>query len=305
MNASSSKEPETPQWHFRCLFDALLEHSDEDVSPAVLTPWLNEHGVECASWLKSFSSARGDPVPPAHVEELNCLYAASRVSQLLLTRFQPQRGPFHQGGPHISLADYTDFFSQLGMTLAKPAEYSPFYHEIVDVIQAPDSMQTPQIVRTMWPCLMLGPMMFSRAGVCISVGDAIMNKEVAESSLIYWSYLRLNRQYEDLSHGWGSNSQWRTAFRRDYLIEGDFCLNVDGRCHVSMELEGDEGDFLPLEQRIELVKYHHFVKRNSAIYTEGHPWPYEYSLRMSGNDPLIVSPLGFAVGTGVAVIPHL
>lgn len=35
------------------------------------------------------------------------------------------------------------------------------------------------------------------------------------------------RVVDDLSTGWGSNSQWTTAFRRDYLVDGRLHYNVD------------------------------------------------------------------------------
>ena len=47
-------------------------------------------------------------------------------------------------------------------------------------------------------------------------------------SPLYFAYQRNGRVARDLSHGWGSNSQWRTNFRRDYLWNGCYVFNADG-----------------------------------------------------------------------------
>ena len=74
---------------------------------------------------------------------------------------------------------------------------------------------------------MLGNMMFSRAGVSVRGGRNHIRKEIVERSTIYWTYWRRYRPSNDLSHGWGSNSQWRTSFRRDYQTEESYFYNVD------------------------------------------------------------------------------
>jgi hypothetical protein len=40
-------------------------------------------------------------------------------------------------------------------------------------------------------------------------------------------FLRRYRATSDLSLGWGTNSQWKTDFRRDYLTATAYQLNVD------------------------------------------------------------------------------
>ena len=68
--------------------------------------------------------------------------------------------------------------------------------------------------------------MFSRAGVAVCGGKDYIQPEIAMSSTIYWAFRRKYRPYSDLSHGWGSNSQWRTSFRRDYRIGGRFAIST-------------------------------------------------------------------------------
>jgi hypothetical protein len=49
----------------------------------------------------------------------------------------------------------------------------------------------------------------------------------AATSTLHWAWARRHRPVEDLSHGWGSNSQWDTDFRRDYLLPDQLLCNVD------------------------------------------------------------------------------
>jgi len=53
--------------------------------------------------------------------------------------------------------------------------------------------------------------------------------------VLYFTYLRRSRPTCDLSHGWGSNSQWSTDFRRDYAGGGMLHHNVDGVATLSAE----------------------------------------------------------------------
>lgn len=282
--ADEEDESLCPAWNFRCLCKAIWEGWDERVDESILQPWLAENGARCAVWLQRFTDAsKGVPVVPQ--EDSNGLYAASRVSQLLLRRFQPFLNTElkHHGPALESIAAYQRFFIALGMYVESPVEFSPFYHEIVQVEEASDPQQPPVLLARFWPCLMLGDLMFSRAGVRISVGRDIMDKSVAESSMLFWGYTRSNRPYQDLSHGFGSNSQWRTGFRRDYRMGGDFYLNVDGRCYVTEEPFPEAPDPLPAKVRAELVKFHHYVRADSTAL-EKEPFPYEYYLKMPAND---------------------
>jgi hypothetical protein len=52
---------------------------------------------------------------------------------------------------------------------------------------------------------------------------------------MYWAYTRRNRPAADLSHGWGSNSQWATDFRRDYVTADAYVYNVDGTINLGKD----------------------------------------------------------------------
>ena len=108
--------------------------------------------------------------------------------------------------------------------------------------------------------------MFSRAGVQVFCREGTLNKQVAETSMMYFTYRRGNRRTCDLSQGWGSNSQWRTDFRLDcegatafhFHIQGDYQLGED---YVAMlpPYKLESLDDLTMSERIELLIHRCFV----------------------------------------------
>jgi hypothetical protein len=215
------------------LFDSLHNTLNGSVYCDIVAPWVESHPGE-REWLRAFASRHGEPIPPADDEDLWRLYAFSRVNEILLLGFQHGRADGSDWpGPKISLDEHKRFAESIGLTVANPEVFSPFYHEIVEVDESSDEDQPLEYASTVWPCLMLGNMVFSRAGVRVAGGAKWISKEVAESSTLYWALRRKNRPFQDLSHGWGHNSQWRTSFRRDYRIGDEFHYNVDGKHDIA------------------------------------------------------------------------
>lgn len=261
------------QANYRELFDLIHGKDSRPLYWYVIAPWVESHPGE-REWLRSFALRRGEPIPPADFEDLYRLYALSRVNEMLLLGFQHGRiDDCGWKGPRISLDDYQRVAESLALTVTGSATFSPFYHEVVEVEEASDEDQPVKLESTFWPCLMLGDMVFSRGGVRVSGGRRFIGKHVAESSTLYWAYRRMNRPYQDLSHGWGSNSQWRTRFRRDYRIGQEFHYNVDGKHDLAAPeptIEDREG--LTREERVELLTHRCFVRT-----TKPHDdlWPYD------------------------------
>jgi len=221
---------------YRELFDAVMDYEGPDLHSDVVQPWLATADEE-RRWLEDFGKRRGAPIPEASVEDLWRLYALSRVAEVLRLRI-----------------DAAPFMEALGLRRIERAEFHPFFHEIVTVGDEP---------KELWPGYMLGPLLIARAGRA-AAGDFV--KEIAEHSTLYWAYARDNRPTEDLSRGWGSNSQWRTLFRRDYELEGVLHYNVDAR-PSPRPLDED----LDPSERLELLRHRCFVK---CPKPHADRWPY-------------------------------
>ena len=174
-------------------------------------------------------------------QDLYQWYALGRCNDFLLRVFESM--PNHYGVTPkdrvwrqiITPDEYLNFFRMLefeifaneGDYLALPQPFAPFYHEIVEVIEDPNWLGDPVAEHAYWPGLLFGQMMFSRAGVRVRCRSGDLNKQIAETSRLYFTYSRLHRSTEDLSYGWGHNSQWVTDFRRDYDTGDAFHYNVD------------------------------------------------------------------------------
>ena len=102
----------------------------------------------------------------------------------------------------------------------------PSFMRIVEVVQSDEPEAPVSLNGIVWSGFMLGSLLFCRAGVKLSGGRNFVRKEIAENSKLYFTFRRKNRPVDDLSHGWGHNSQWRTRFRRDYVDESNFYYNV-------------------------------------------------------------------------------
>jgi hypothetical protein len=244
-----------------------------------IAPWVESHPRERA-WLTAFANRQGDPVPPAEMAELWTLYALSRVNDMLLLAFQQgnSREPYED--PAISLQEYLMFAESLGLKSIEQLTFSSFHHEIVEAKESTDELNPIALEAVLWPCLMLGDMMFSRAGVRVSGGARHLSKQVAESSTLYWCFHRKNRPCRDLSHGWGSNSQWGTDFRRDYQLGADLHYNVDGKINLNEPIaDRDQRDDHSREQRIELLVNRCFVK---TTRDDRDLWPFDDTFRAIG-----------------------
>jgi hypothetical protein len=264
------------QYPYRELHDRILG-SGSSCEFRILVRWLREHPGE-SEWLRSFR-ARGGPNVLASPEELWRLYALSRVVDLITLSFQQGTADRSSWpGPGLSVADLSTFAEALGMSVVFPRRFSPFDCEIVGAANT-GALNDPIIItKVHWPCLMLGNLLIARAGVSIEGGARWFVATTAVSSTLYWAYRRKTRPHQDLSHGWGSNSQWRTSFRRDYRVAGSLYFNIDGRHDLAArDLVSVHEDSLTQHERIELLTNRCFV----ITAKEGDDlWPYDDKLRV-------------------------
>jgi hypothetical protein len=262
---------------YRELHDAMLYQRFEGAQ--TLDAWLDRNPAE-AEWLNDFK-ARGQPGVAVEPEDRWRLYGLSRVLQGLARSFQPA-DPDKPDKPDwfrppVTTEEWCAYAQRLGLAAAVPENFAPFDCEIVGAENSPDPDEPITLTGVHWPCLMLGNLLICRAGVSIKGGRRFFCAKIARSSTLYWSYWRRNRRYEDLSLGWGSNSQWRTSFRRDYRVEGRLYYNVDGEHDLSAvaptcpAASPAEGYPLTREERIELLTHRCFIitekQRNDL-------WPY-------------------------------
>lgn len=209
-------------------------------------------------------------------EESWNLYSVSRVSDIMLLRFQEgnaDNSPYRD--PDISLDHYTEFFTHIGFTEQSVRNYHPFYCEVVEVIN--EDVADIELVELKWPAFMLGNMLFSRAGAVVKAPRQQLVKGIADSSCLYWSFWRKYRETTDLSMGWGHNSQWGTSFRRDFDLGDRYAFNVDG-CNERVDLQfplkntDDRMGGMQRESRIEFL-------RNRCTTTcaidDGDLWPFD------------------------------
>jgi len=255
------------------LYHALLEYDGDDAYSDILEPWPDRNPDEL-HWVADFDKRTNTDWSAATDEDVCRLYSLFRVTSILLLRFQSGRadGTDYQG-PNIEAVGLQLFFERLGFLVPDTSEYHPFFHEVVSVTQTEQSEAPVQIVNTNWPCFMLGDMVFCRGGVSVSAGKSHIVKEIAESSMLYWTYRRKDRPYNDQSHGWGHNSQWRTALRRDYRTADRYYFNVGGR--ESLNDPKVTVDDVSVSAMIELVRNRCMVHTqidDSDLY----PYPYTY-----------------------------
>ncbi|MFJ4189019.1 hypothetical protein [Kitasatospora sp. NPDC089509] len=254
----------------RALYEALLD--TDGPYEAVIDPWLAQPSTS-AYRARLHTAATPHWADQDLLEEL---YALSRVSDYLL--LDPQIPP------------YLSLFAALGMTAFDDRSFDPFLHEIVEVEQAEDPHSPIEILDHHWPGLMLGELLFSRAGVRVRAGVAHAERGVADRWPLYWTHRRAHRPTRDLSQGWGNNSQWRTDFRLDYRTPDGDLLNaaestpIDGRPDLHPDhpanLAPEERLLTPAERR-ELLRHRTFLRAPAAA--TGPEWagdlfPWEWRL---------------------------
>lgn len=266
----------------RELFYDLRAYGDSTVFSDVLAPWIDKNAVTVRESIAPLGVHDGwQRVQYAWGDLLEQAYALSRVSDLLLLGFQP-RLPDDVETPwahelhlpdldvKITVDDYVSAFSALGMRRVKAARFDPFFHEIVAVEQSDDPDAPIEITGELWPCMMLGEMLFGRAGVRVRAGKRHAVAGIADRSTLHEVFLRRYRPTSDGSFGWGHNSQWKTDFRRDYLTSGAYHFNVDADTEIDDDQFGDSR-LTPSERR-DLLLHRCMVRPLTHVPEAQEPW---------------------------------
>lgn len=208
----------------------------------------------------------------ASQEELWTLYALGRVLDAAV-------GPLAAPDPAAAVvtlewltAELAAFQASVGLEPFVHPVLHPFFHEVVAVEPADDPESPPAITHVRWPGATFGRLLVLRSGVAVRAGRAWLAPAAAGTDL-YFTYARRGRQAHDLSHGWGSNSQWRTAARRDYALPDGFRFNADG----DQPLDEADPEGLPLDERHQLLAHRRLVRGPYAVARDPHIAPTEYT----------------------------
>lgn len=257
---------------YRELVDEIYDYEGTALYDDLVKPWLRANEGE-RTWLEEMAQRKGEPVPAVTMEESWRLYALSRVANLLQIGLEPPLAAGAENhGPTVvpvSREEYAAFMESLGLRRIEQPLFHPFFHEVVTVEQEPEMDAPPRITSEYWPGYMLGPLLVTRAGCAVAAGSRVMRKDVAEHSTLYWMRTRRGRETHDPSHGWGSNSNWRTDFRLDYRLDGRLHYNTGARERPKVNGERDE-DLTPSE-KLELLRHRCFV---TCTKRDADRWPY-------------------------------
>ncbi|QKW22860.1 hypothetical protein HUT16_30580 [Kitasatospora sp. NA04385] len=216
----------------RELYQALMWMGGAGTTAALLESWARRalpgypHRLAAATSYDAFTAQSAE-----EQDLLECeLYALSRVADVLALEFQPPfgAGPVRDGVRlGVGREERTAFFARLGMTEVGAADgFDPFLHEIAELVPAEDPDAPVELLDVLWPGFTFGELLFTRAGVRVRAGARVAEPGWADASPMYWAHRRRGRRPVDLSHDWGSNSQWSTSHRMDFRTADGDRLNV-------------------------------------------------------------------------------
>ena len=217
---------------------------DEDATElldfAARQEWMADVARRAANEAKLENTMPVEPETDDLLTTLWQLYAASRVRDVLIFAHQPAPvddtvreldKALYREPPRfrpVAVDEITRFFATIGCQPVTEASFDPILHEIVTCAASEDPAAPIQIIGQAWPALMIGELVFTRAGVHIQAGAAHAVPGVADRSTLEWEYWRRHRITTDASFWWGTNSQWRTEIRRDYITGSGHVYNYDG-----------------------------------------------------------------------------
>ncbi len=259
----------------RQVFHALCdlgegEDATELLGFAAEQEWMEDLARRAASVARLDHTMPAEPGTDELHETLWQLYAASRVRDVLLLAHQPDPADdsvreldqaLHREQPGflpVPADQVTRFFARIGAQPVTKASFDPILHEIISC-EAVDQPNAPiQVTGQAWPALIIGELVFTRAGVHVRAGSAHALPGVADRSTLHWEYWRRHRTTSDGSFWWGHNSQWRTSLRRDYITSRGHVYDYDAFSSFSRQLRlltaDDSADGPLTAEQVSLIK---------------------------------------------------
>ena len=261
----------------RDLYGKILSYEGQHIFSDVLSLWIEDNNYK--TYLNQLSGViSNNSSQNFSLEDSWELYALSRVLDTLTLKFQPNKKADGSAwlGPELTLAEYIKFIEALELKVVDSPDYAPFYYEIFEAVAGEVNFQTLEII---FPPVMLKNLLIKRGGAIITLNPISFDLDIVNNSTIYWAFRRKNRKYADLSHGWGSNSQWRTSFRFDF-DQGEYYLyNSEGKTDLNSPSQKDVERLneynLSLNEGVEITVNRHFITSKKPD-TDLFPYNYKY-----------------------------
>jgi hypothetical protein len=269
-------------WEMRGVFGVLCDMGAEEDASGMLDfagvqGWMSDLKAQAESLAILDRTFTLEPSDDELRYSVWALYAASRVRDALLLAHQPD--PADDSVAELDKALYrqqpacrtvpaeqiTTFFAAMGCIPVTEPVFDPILHEIVTCEPASTPTAPIEITGQIWPALVIGELVFTRAGVRVRAGSAIAEAGVADRSCLDWEYWRRHRTTVDGSFWWGHNSQWRTAFRRDYITDRGHVYNFDAGSHFHKMTEdsvtrANRDPELPPDQADEYIRHRSLIR---------------------------------------------
>ncbi len=239
----------------RDLYHEIPKYKGNKILSELLKPWLKQNGYR--EYLQTLLIS--EQMTDSDNWEL---YALSRVLDVLTLTSKPDRytEAFNGEGSLLTTNEYIEWIQFLGLDIVYPGQYDPFHCEIATAIAGAVNFH---IFDCLQPAIKLKNLMIKRSPVVISLNPKDYDLDQVNNAMLYWTFRRSNKNTADLSEGWGSNSQWRTAFRLDIETEHSYIYNLKNTLDlhepdeaVIAELKAQD---LTIEEAIELLVYRQFT----------------------------------------------
>ena len=253
-------EPEAYHQVRHGLYEPTLTFAGEDWGREVLEPWLAAH----QPILTALHRIGTPEMACVLVEDEDqwALYAVSRVAETLALPHQPPATNPDRPQDWLPHDAYQQFITAIGGTVPHGRRFHPFLHEIVAVEPADDPNEPTSPSSTWWPGCLIGSLLLLRSGVTVRAGAEHLDPTVATTSTLYWAFRRRYRPASDLSHGWGSNSQWRTDFR----LPDRLAYNVD----AALDPKAEHPDGASFNRDLDLLRH----RCSTLDDEEDEQWPW-------------------------------
>lgn len=257
------------------LYEKILGYNGEKILENQILNWIEKN--DYAEFIRKIRDSLLNKNIVEISQEVNMeLYALSRILDLSTLRFQKnnKKDGSDYLGPLKSIEEYLKLLNSLCLDIVFPNQFNKFDCEIIEAVNGQNNFE---IMECLYPSVRIQNLLIKRAGVIISLNQNDCDLDLINNSKIYWTFRRKNRIFQDLSHGWGHNSQWRTEFRMDIETENSYIYNKSGSIDLNKMTENLEQELkeqnLAINEAIELTTFRHFI---TTVKDDNDLFPYKF-----------------------------